>query len=54
MGGNFPAGKREGRDRRKENQNFNIREYFEREIKISRKLVETLKYLFIIKNKNYH
>ena len=44
MGGNFPAGTREGRDRREKKRNFNIRERPDRRIKIRRKPGEILKF----------
>ena len=54
MRGNFPAGKREKRNKRKKPLIFNIRKYSGGRIKISRKPVGTPKYPFVIKNRNYY
>ena len=54
MGENFPAGKQERRDRRKKSFIFNTRGYPGGRIKVSREFVETPKYPFVIKNKNYY
>ena len=54
MGGNFPAGKRERRDRREGPPIFDTRKYPGGKIKISREFVETPRYPFVTKNKNYY
>ena len=52
MGGNFPAGKREGRNRRKKPPIFDTREYFGGKTKAYRKPVGTPKSRQTTKNKN--
>ena len=52
MGGNFPAGKRERRDRREGFLILDIRRRSEEKIKIHRKPAGTLRSRQIIKNKN--
>ena len=54
MGGNFPAGKREERDRRERPPIFDTRGYPGGETKVSRKPVGTPRYPFVIKNRNYY
>ena len=54
MGGNFPAGKREERDRREKPPIFDTRKRPGKRIKGRREPVRTLKYPFVIKNKNYY
>ena len=43
MGGNFPAGTREGRDGREEKRNFGIRRRLNKRIKVRRKFDEILR-----------
>ena len=52
MGGNFPAGKREGRDGREGNQNFGTRGRPGGRTKVSREPVGTLRYPFVTKNRS--
>ena len=51
---NFPAGKREKRNRRKKPPIFNIRKRFEEKTKDYREPVETPKSRQNIKNRNYY
>ena len=54
MGGNFPAGKREGRDGREGPLIFGTRGRPGGRIKVSREPGGTPRYPFVTKNKNYY
>ena len=54
MGGNFPAGKREGRDRREKPPIFGTRGRLGGRTKGYREPAGTPKYPFVTKNRNYY
>ena len=54
MGGNFPAGKRERRDRREGPLIFDTRRYPGERTKVSREPGGTPRYPFVTKNRNYY
>ena len=54
MGGNFPAGKREGRDRREGSPIFDTRGRPGGGTKVSRESAGTPRYPFVTKNRNYY
>ena len=54
MGGNFPAGKREGRDGREGPPIFGTQGRPGGGIKINREPAGTPRYPFVTKNKNYY
>ena len=54
MGGNFPAGKREGRDGREEPLIFGTRGRPGGRTKVSREPGGTPRYPFVTKNRNYY